>query len=186
MLAKRIFDLTTAALGLLALSPLVLVLSIAIRIDSPGSSIFVQERVGRSRNIFRCYKFRTMRAESPNVPSHESSTSQITLLGHYLRRFKLDEIPQLWNVIRGEMSLVGPRPCLPSQAELIDEREARKVFTFRPGITGLGQIRKVDMSTPILLAEIDHEYILKWSFKRDIELILLTIMSSRGIGDSIR
>src|SRR5690606_27450560 len=124
-----------------------------------GSPIFRQERVGRYRKPFVLVKFRTMKKNTASVASHLADASAVTPFGGFLRKTKLDELPQLWNVLKGEMSLVGPRPCLPNQYELIRERQLRGVFGVRPGITGLAQIQGVDMSAPVLLAEIDAQMV---------------------------
>jgi O-antigen biosynthesis protein WbqP len=108
---------------------------------------------------FRCHKLRTMYAGTASMPTHEVSVSRITPIGGFLRRTKLDELPQLWNVLKGEMSLVGPRPCLPAQTVLVEERRRRGVAALRPGITGTAQLRGVDMADPAKLAEIDAEYL---------------------------
>ena len=117
-----------------------------------------------------------------HAASHEIGVQAVTRVGSILRRFKIDELPQIWNVLRGDMSFVGPRPCLPSQLELISERNKLGVFSVRPGITGLAQVRGVDMSTPVRLAQIDSEYLMTRSLRRDIGLMAGTI-AGRGWGD---
>src|SRR5690606_6717009 len=131
----RFFDITFAALGLTLLSPVLLALSLLGFWDT-GSPIFRQVRVGRAQKPFTLVKFRTMRPDTVSVATHLADANAVTPLGRFLRRTKLDELPQLWNVLKGEMSLVGPRPCLFNQEELIKERAARGVFDARPGITG--------------------------------------------------
>ncbi len=182
---KRAFDLLASAAGFVVLLPVLAVCLVLIRLDSPGNPLFVQTRVGRGEKPFRCYKLRTMKIDTPNVASHHVGTSSITGLGHFLRRTKLDELPQLWNVIVGEMSLVGPRPCLPSQKELIEARRRRGVYTLRPGITGLAQIRDIDMSVPERLAVVDAEYLETRSFLGDLAIILATARGG-GQGDAAR
>ncbi|WPL16905.1 putative sugar transferase EpsL [Thiorhodovibrio winogradskyi] len=150
----RLFDLLLATLGLMFGWPLMLVLVLVGYLDT-GSPFFRQERVGRYQKPFVLVKFRTMRPGTASVATHLASVEDITPLGQFLRRTKLDELPQLWNVLKGEMSLVGPRPCLLDQRELIAERAQRGVYEARPGITGLAQVNKIDMSTPVLLAETD-------------------------------
>lgn len=177
---KRAFDFVAAAAGLVFATPVILLLVILVRRDSPGPGIFVQERVGRGGQVFRCYKLRSMRTDTPNVPTHHAAVSQVTRLGAFLRRSKLDEIPQLWNVLRGDMSLVGPRPCLPTQAELIAERSALGVDQLRPGITGLAQVSDIDMSDPIRLAHKDAEYLRRQSFLLDLKIIYRTVFQYRG------
>lgn len=126
-----------------------------------------------------------MKVDTAHVASHLASRESITPLGNFLRRSKLDELPQLWNVLKGEMSLVGPRPCLFSQTELIAEREKRGVFHVRPGITGLAQINDIDMSDPIKLAEMDAKMIQQWSVLDYFRLIFATV-SGKGAGDRVR
>jgi O-antigen biosynthesis protein WbqP len=183
---KPVFDVTAAAIGLLFAAPLILILTIAVRIESKGPGIFSQNRIGRDGRIFRCHKLRTMRQDAPNVPTHQASTTAITRLGGFLRRTKLDELPQLWNVLRCEMSFVGPRPCLPMQVELIEERRKRGVLQILPGITGLAQVNGIDMSDPVRLAEKDAEYLRDRSLLGDLELIYRTVFKRAGQGDRVR
>ena len=161
---------------------------VAIRIlgvFETGSPLFMQDRVGRHKKQFTLVKFRSMKKDTASVASHLASSTSITRFGRFLRRTKLDELPQLWNVLRGEMSLVGPRPCLPNQAELIAEREKLGVFDVRPGITGLAQLSGIDMSTPKLLAETDAAMIETLNLKNYFKYILLTVLG-KGAGDRIR
>lgn len=183
---KRTFDIVGAACGLLVIWPFILLLVIMIRRQSYGPGIFSQERIGRGGQIFICHKLRTMQFGAPNVPTHLAPAAELTPIGKFLRKTKLDELPQLWNVLKGEMSFVGPRPCLPSQAALIEERQKRDVFTIRPGITGLAQINRVDMSSPIKLAEIDAEYVRTRSFVLDLEILFKTVFGRAGSGDLVR
>ncbi len=183
---KRPFDFLSAAAGLLVLWPVVLVLVVLIRRGSEGPGIFAQERIGRNGTAFRCLKLRTMYVNTPNVPTHRASGAQITRIGALLRRTKLDELPQLWNVLKGEMSLVGPRPCLPSQGELIEERRRRGVLALRPGITGWSQIHDVDMSDPVRLAVMDREYLDRMTFATDLKILWRTVFSGAGSGDRVR
>lgn len=180
----RLLDLVIAALGLLLLSPVLLVIYIAGIFDT-GSPLFCQMRIGRGQHPFTLVKFRTMRRNTVSVATHLADASSITPLGCFLRRTKLDELPQLWNVLKGEMSLVGPRPCLLNQEELIAERASRKVFEARPGITGLAQISNIDMSTPTLLAETDAQMLKTLSVHAYIKYIVLTV-SGKGSGDRIK
>lgn len=172
---KRVFDCALAALLLVAVSPVIIILAILVRISSNGPAIFIQSRVGLHASVFNCYKLRTMIVGTINVPTHLAEVSHVTAIGKFLRRTKLDELPQLWNVLRGDMSLVGPRPCLPTQSELICERRRRGVLNIRPGITGLAQIRGVDMSDPVLLAKIDAEYLRDSNFIYDLKILFRTI-----------
>lgn len=164
-----------AVTGLLLMAPLLALVFIVIKLDSKGPALFAQERVGRSRKAFRCYKLRTMAHGTPNVPTHELPRGRVTRVGRFLRSSKMDELPQLWNVLKGEMSLVGPRPSLPSQHELIEERGRRGVLELRPGITGLAQVRGIDMSSPVLVADIDAEYLRRQSLLLDVRIMLSTI-----------
>lgn len=182
---KRAFDLVVAALGLVLLMPAMLIIGFLVSISSPGGALFVQARLGRSEKPFDCYKFRTMAHGAPVAGSHEVAASWVTPLGKRLRSLKLDELPQLFNVLRGDMSLVGPRPCLPSQAEVIAARRARGVFAIRPGITGIAQLAAIDMSMPEKLAEADSRYMHSRSFLGDLGIIAATVLG-RGAGDAVR
>ncbi len=181
---KRLFDLFASLVGLILLGWLIGVLAILVRRDSDGPGLFAQERVGLRGRTFVCYKLRTMHRATKSAASHETPAAAVTPLGLRLRALKLDELPQLWNVLKGEMSFVGPRPCLPSQAVLIAERERRGVLDVRPGITGKAQVMGVDMSDPVLLAEIDAAYVATRSFVGDLVLILRTVTGS-GRGDRV-
>lgn len=180
----RVFDLFFASLGLLLASPVLLILTVLGLFDT-GAPIFLQERVGRNKQPFVLVKFRTMKRDTASVATHLANASAITPFGAFLRKSKLDELPQLWNVLKGEMSLVGPRPCLFSQLELIAEREQRGVFAVRPGITGLSQVNQIDMSTPRLLAETDARMIDCFSLSNYFGWILQTVMG-KGAGDRVR
>ena len=180
----RIFDILFSFLGLVLLSPILIVLMIIGYFDT-GSPIFKQERVGKGKQPFRLIKFRTMHINAPSVATHLASASSITSFGSFLRRSKLDELPQLWNVFVGDMSLVGPRPNLFNQEELIHERDSRGVYSVRPGITGLAQINKIDMSTPQLLAETDAKMIQELNTLGYFKYIFLTVFG-KGFGDRIK
>ena len=158
----RIFDIIFSFFGLVLLCPILIVLMIIGYFDT-GSPIFRQERVGKGKQPFRLMKFRSMHVNAPSVATHLANASSITPFGSFLRKSKLDELPQLWNVLMGDMSLVGPRPNLFNQEELIKERDSRAVYSIRPGITGLAQINKIDMSTPQLLAETDAQMVQSYS-----------------------
>jgi O-antigen biosynthesis protein WbqP len=176
-------DVVFAFSGLLLGSPVFALLWIVGWIDT-RSPLFKQERVGRSQQSFTLVKFRTMRPDTASVASHLADASAITSFGRFLRRTKLDELPQLWNVLRGDMSLVGPRPCLFNQQDLIAERATRGVFDARPGITGLAQIQGIDMSTPELLAKTDAEMLRQMNLFTYIRYIFLTILG-KGAGDRL-
>jgi O-antigen biosynthesis protein WbqP len=178
---KRAFDVSACALFLLFCWPILLIIIIAIRLQSPGSAIFAQIRVGKHGRPFTCYKLRTMYSGTASVPTHEVPASSVTPLGERLRRFKIDELPQLWNVLAGDMSLVGPRPCLRSQIELVEARRKLGVLDVRPGITGLAQVNGVDMSDPNRLAEIDAQYVRTQSLAGDFRLIMATLRG-QGVG----
>lgn len=177
---KRAFDLACAVPGLIVLSPLIAALAALIRLDSPGDALLRQQRVGRHGETFTCYKLRTMQAGTTARATHLVNKSAITRVGRILRATKLDELPQLFNVIRGDMSLVGPRPCLPNQTEVVDERTRRGVLDIQPGITGLAQVRGVDMSTPKRLARIDAVYARRRSLRGDLALIVCTVIPAAG------
>ena len=179
----RTLDFLLALVGLTLGLPLLLALLVGGFFDT-GSPIFRQVRVGRHRKPFLLLKFRTMRPDTASVATHLADASAITALGRLLRRSKLDELPQLWNVLKGEMSLVGPRPCLFNQEELIAERAARSVFDARPGITGLAQIQGIDMSTPRLLAETDARMLEELNLPAYFKYIVKTVTGS-GSGDRI-
>jgi len=180
----RCVDVLLSAFDLLALSPLMLVLCLAGYLDT-GAPLFRQTRVGLHRKPFTLVKFRTMRPDTADVASHLADAAAITSWGGFLRSTKLDELPQLWNVLKGEMSLVGPRPCLASQEELIAERLMRDVFNVRPGITGLAQVKGIDMSTPQLLAEIDADMIRSLSLRSYFKYTIQTLLG-KGAGDRIK
>ena len=132
---------------LIFLSPLLLLIYVIILLDI-GSPLFIQKRVGKNKKIFNLIKFRTLKIGTPSIASHKINSRYVSNTGKILRKFKLDELPQLINVLKGEMSLVGPRPYLPIQKDLIKGRDKYNLYRFRPGITGLSQINKIDMSNP--------------------------------------
>ena len=178
---KRAFDVVACGLFLPFFVLILLIVIVAIRWQSPGPAIFRQVRVGKQGRPFTCYKFRTMYSGTANLPTHEVQASSVTALGEHLRRFKIDELPQLWNVLIGDMSLVGPRPCLPSQIDLVEARRRLGVLDVRPGITGLAQVNGVDMSDANRLAEIDAQYVRTQSLMGDLRLILATLRG-QGVG----
>lgn len=180
----RLLDFLAAFFGLLFLWPILLVVTIVGLFDT-GSPIFVQERVGRYKKPFKLIKFRTMSVETKSVASHLVGNASITKLGGFLRKTKIDELPQLINVLKGEMSLVGPRPNLFNQEELIKEREAKGVYDVLPGITGLAQVQNIDMSTPALLAETDKIMIDTLTLKHYFRYIIMTATGS-GAGDAVK
>lgn len=180
----RFIDFFAAFLGLLFLWPVLLIVIIIGFFDT-GSPIFVQERVGRNKKPFNLIKFRTMSVGTQSVASHLASNTSITKLGAFLRKTKIDELPQLINVLKGEMSFVGPRPNLFNQHELMIEREALGVYEVLPGITGLAQVQNIDMSTPALLAKTDKEMIETLTIKGYFKFIIMTAIGS-GSGDAVK
>lgn len=184
-MTKRLIDIIGAVLVLPLLMLVWIPVAIAIRLDSKGPVLFRQVRVGRNERPFTIIKFRTMRFEMDDRPSHKASKSMITRTGRILRRTKIDELPQILNVLAGSMSFVGPRPCLYSQEQLIQLRRQRKVFECQPGITGPAQLSGVDMSNPEKLSKIDAAYCLNRSDWSDILLIMRTVMGD-GRGDAVQ
>ncbi|WP_312703792.1 sugar transferase [Stutzerimonas nitrititolerans] len=180
----RVFDFVFSLLGLVLGLPVLLVLTFIGLFDT-GSPIFWQVRIGRHQKPFTLVKFRTMKVETASVATHLASSASITRFGHFLRKTKLDELPQLWNVLKGEMSLVGPRPGLFNQEELTEERAKRGVFDVRPGITGLAQVNEIDMSTPALLAETDQKMIQSLTVADYFKYIFLTV-AGKGAGDRVK
>lgn len=153
-----------------------------IRLQSPGPGIFRQQRVGRDGRTFTCYKFRTMKQGTPEAATNLVSADAVTDIGLYLRRTKLDELPQIWNILRNEVSLIGPRPCLPVQVEVIEERRKRGVLKLKPGISGLAQINGIDMSEPEKLVRWDARYGALQSLLLDLRIALATA-TGRGQDD---
>jgi O-antigen biosynthesis protein WbqP len=180
----RTLDVILSAAGLILLSPL-LALLFLIGLGDTGSPLFRQTRMGRNRHPFTLVKFRTMCPGTASTATHLADPASITPTGRFLRATKLDELPQLWNVLKGDMSLVGPRPCLPTQVELIEARLGHGVFDVAPGITGLAQIRGIDMSTARLLAETDAEMVRSLAVATYFRYLLLTALG-RGAGDRVK
>lgn len=179
----RILDIVLSLFGLLLGFPILSIIYIVGLFDT-GSPVFKQERVGRNKKPFTLVKFRTMSVDTASVASHLASTASITKIGGFLRKTKLDELPQLWNVLKGEMSLVGPRPGLFNQDELTAARESEGVFDVRPGITGLAQVNDIDMSTPELLAKTDAEMIKNMTLRNYFKYIFQTVLGA-GSGDRV-
>jgi O-antigen biosynthesis protein WbqP len=179
----RIFDITFSSIGLLILSPIILSLLIIGLFDT-GSPLFFQKRVGAGMKPFNLLKFRSMHVNTQAVATHLVQVSAITKWGSFLRKSKLDELPQLFNVLMGDMSFVGPRPNLWNQEKLIEERAKKGVYLVRPGITGLAQIKKIDMSTPQLLAETDAKLIAHLNLWYYFKYIFLTVFG-KGFGDRV-
>ena len=180
----RLFDVLLAGIGLLVLCPLFLWLYVCCLFDT-GSPIFRQMRVGRHQQTFVLVKFRTMQLNTEHVASHLVGSASITPLGVLLRRTKLDELPQLWNVLLGHMSIVGPRPGLLNQHDLINARATHDVYLARPGITGLAQVNGIDMSNPELLAQTDARMLRELNMLNYFRFIFLTIIG-KGFGDGVK
>ena len=180
----RFFDVVFSGLGLLLLSPLFFLIYVVGVFDT-GKPFFKQERVGINQNPFIILKFRTMSIDTVSIGTHLINPSAITRFGHFLRKSKLDELPQLLNVLKGDMSLVGPRPGLFNQFELNEARQRHNVFVVRPGITGLAQINNIDMSKPELLAATDAMMIKDLSVFSYFKYILMTVFG-KGRGDAAK
>lgn len=180
----RTFDIGFSLAGIIVSLPIMLAIC-TIGFFDTGSPLFFQSRVGRKQSPFTLIKFRTMSLNTDQVGTHLVNVASITPLGNFLRKTKLDELPQLFNVLLGQMSLVGPRPCLQNQTTLVNERAKRGVFEARPGVTGLAQVNEIDMSTPRKLAKYDQLMINHMTMKLYIKLILSTALG-KGRGDRVR
>lgn len=180
----RLLDIFFALCGLVFGFPVLVILTIIGLFDT-GSPIFRQVRVGRYKKPFTLVKFRTMRKDTASVASHLASASAITPFGGFLRKTKLDELPQLWNVLWGDMSLVGPRPGLFNQEELTAARDKLGIYNARPGITGLAQVNEIDMSTPELLAETDAKMLQSLTLANYFKYIFMTV-AGKGSGDRVK
>lgn len=179
----QILDFLMAFFGLIATFPILVIVTIIGYFDT-RSPIFIQERLGKNKQPFKLIKFRTMTVDTKSVATHLARSDSITKVGTFLRKTKIDELPQLINVLKGEMSFVGPRPNLFNQDELIAERDIRGVYDVLPGITGLAQINTIDMSTPVLLAETDKKMIDTLTICQYFKYIFQTI-KGKGSGDRI-
>lgn len=179
---KRALDVIASLAGLALTWPIMALAMLAVRAETPGAPLFQQVRLGQYKKPFTLYKIRSMHTGVKNDATHMLPVSAITRVGRFLRRSKIDELPQLINVLRGDMSLVGPRPCLPSQSALIEARERLGVFDLRPGMTGLAQVRGIDMSDAERLAAIDLEYKQTATTTLDLKLIAATALGQRLIG----
>ena len=180
----RTLDFSLSLIGMIVTFPVLLTLVFFGFFDT-GAPIFRQKRLGKNQRPFMLIKFRTMREDTESVPTHLVNPSATTAFGRFLRCTKLDELPQLWNVLKGEMSLVGPRPGLPSQDALTKVRAMQDVYAVKPGITGLAQIKGIDMSTPELLARADAQMIAEMSVMNYFRFIFLTVIGN-GRGDRIK
>lgn len=189
---KRLLDLLLSLVALVLLSPLLLILSAVIRLTSPGPVFFRQRRVGIGKSHFMIYKFRTMRIDAPkDQPTHllKDPSAYITPVGRFLRRSSLDELPQLLNIIKGEMALVGPRPALWNQFDLIAERDKYGANGVRPGLTGWAQINGRDELPIDVKARLDGEYVKRMSFGFDLRCIVGTVVKvlrSEGVVEGMQ
>ena len=189
---KWTMDRILAFWGLVLLSPILIILSIAIKIDSKGPVFFKQRRIGLNKKEFYILKFRTMKIDTPqNIPTHllENPEQYITKLGAFLRKSSLDELPQLFNILSGKMSIVGPRPALWNQYDLIQERDKYGANSIYPGLTGWAQVNGRDELEIQVKAEFDGQYVQKMSFVSDIKIIIKTVLkvfSKQGIVEGIQ
>ena len=182
-MAKRILDCGIVLLAFPLAALVCALCAIPVWIEGRANPFFLQTRLGRSERPFWLLKIRTMSAGTAQGASHEIGTSTVLRVGRIIRKLKIDELPQLWNVLTGDMSLVGPRPGLPNQLELTEARRAHGVFALRPGITGVSQVAGLDMSTPWKLAENDAHYLGSWRARRDLHILWQTI-GGGGRGDA--
>lgn len=184
---KRIIDMLLSIAGVILLSPVLIILCLAIKIDSKGPIIFKQKRVGRDKEYFNIYKFRTMKTDTPKeMPTHllENPDFFITRVGKFLRKSSLDELPQLFNILKGDMAVIGPRPALWNQYDLIEERDKYRANDIRPGLTGLAQISGRDELEIPVKAKLDGEYTSNISLLMDIKCFLGTftaVFKSDGV-----
>lgn len=185
VLAKRLTDFIISASALVVLAPILILIALAIKLDSKGPIIFKQRRVGQNGEFFEIYKFRTMRTGTPDLPTDQmlKLPSPITRVGNFLRKTSLDELPQLFNVLAGQMSLVGPRPALYNQLELTERRKDEGVLKFLPGITGWAQVNGRDELPDEVKVKADKWYCDHWSYWLDWRIIFMTfgaVFSKKG------
>jgi O-antigen biosynthesis protein WbqP len=176
LIFKRLIDISISLFLLLILSPLLLSIAIIIKIQDGGIVFFIQKRVGYHKKLFPIYKFRSMPLNTPNVESHQTHLISITPFGKFIRRTNIDELPQLFNILKGDMSLIGPRPSLPGQDELIKLRTESGVYSCKPGLTGLAQINSYNNMPTIVKAKFDAEYAKNINFINDIKIIFKTLI----------
>lgn len=172
---KRLLDICLSVLAIAVIWPIFILVPIMIKIFDPGPVIFSQIRVGKNGNTFRFYKFRSMPVGTGDISSDKMASVKLTWVGRLIRRTNVDELPQLFNILIGDMSVVGPRPPIPSQHELIELRRASKVLDFRPGLTGLAQINSFDGMRPDEKAKFDLRYTKKVSLWMDLRIIFRTL-----------
>ena len=175
---KRIFDTLSSLIAIILFSPILLILAIIVKCTSQGPVLFKQRRIGKDNVEFMIYKFRTMRMDTPNVATHllKNPEQYITPIGKFMRKTSLDELPQLFNILKGEMSVVGPRPALYNQYDLIEMRTNANVHKVRPGLTGLAQVSGRDELENEQKVYFDQQYVQKQSFFFDLKLIFLTVI----------
>ena len=177
---KRIIDILLSGLAIIILSPLLLILCIAIKLDSPGPIFFTQKRVGIHKTYFQIYKFRTMRTDTPkDMPTHMLANPEqyITKTGRFLRKTSVDELPQIFNIFKGDMSIVGPRPALWNQDDLVAERDKYGANDVTPGLAGWAQINGRDELEIPVKAKLDGEYVKKYGFTMDVRCFFGTFLS---------
>lgn len=181
---KRMFDIAFATFMLIIASPFLFICAVAIRLDSPGPIFYKQKRVGFKGKVFNIYKFRSMVADADRIGSYQTATNdaRITRVGELLRRTSLDELPQLFNVLKGDMSFVGPRPDVPQQRENYTDQEWLKRISIKPGITGLAQATLRSAATKEQRLSLDLEYVDKASLLLDLKILLLTVRQVFGKG----
>lgn len=175
---KRSFDLILSIISIIVFSPLLVFIAIWIMLDSPGGALFTQDRPGVNNKIFKIYKFRSMKKDTPNVSTDKllDSSQYITNPGRFIRKTSIDELPQLINIAKGDMSFVGPRPALYNQYDLIDARTKKNIHTIRPGLTGYAQVMGRDNISDEEKVEFDEYYLKNQSFKLDMKIIFMTFL----------
>ncbi|MHC9533105.1 sugar transferase [Dellaglioa sp. L3N] len=176
---KRLIDILLSSIGLVVLSWLFLILIIAIKLTSPGPVLFRQKRIGKNRKLFEIYKFRSMRIDTPDVPTHllDNPGQWITSVGKFLRKSSLDELPQMLNIFKGDMSIIGPRPALWNQNDLANERDKYGANDVLPGLTGLAQISGRDELPIPIKSRLDGKYVKHITFIGDVKLFFGTFLS---------
>lgn len=184
---KRLLDIVLSLTALIVLAPLLLVLALLVKLDSPGPALFKQKRVGRNEKLFDIYKFRSMYTSAPRdvaTSKLQNAESHITRVGRVLRKTSLDELPQLFNVLKGEMSLIGPRPLVPNEKDIHELRREKGAYRVRPGITGWAQVNGRDCVLPVDKARLDGYYADHMSFGLDVKIIIFSVicvLTARGV-----
>lgn len=175
---KRFFDIICSIIGIIILSPIFIIVSILIKLESKGPIIFKQVRAGKNSKPFYIYKFRSMKIETPNIATNDFTDSHvyITKIGKVIRKTSIDELPQLFNILKGDMSIVGPRPVILEEVDLIDLRQSYNIDTILPGITGWAQINGRDNIGNEEKVKYDYEYLVKKNFFMDLYIIMMTVL----------